>query len=82
MGVGPAHRTSLPTGFSEWALGHISHAWNGSPYYLLRKIYYLLATRAIYVFTNNKIKGIILKSENKNKLLLAKLDQRPFYFNK
>ena len=23
--------TSLPTGFSEWGLGHISHVWNGSP---------------------------------------------------
>ena len=31
VGVGPACRTSLPTGFSEWGLGHISHTWNGSP---------------------------------------------------
>ena len=23
--------TSLPTGFFEWGLSHISHAWNGSP---------------------------------------------------
>ena len=23
--------TSHPTGFSEWGLSHISHAWNGSP---------------------------------------------------
>ena len=34
LGVGPAHRTSLPTGFSEWGLGHISHTWNGSLYLL------------------------------------------------
>ena len=32
MGVGPAYRPSLPTGFSEWGLGHISHAWNSSLY--------------------------------------------------
>ena len=32
MGMSPAHRTSLPTGFSEWGLGHISHAWNDSPW--------------------------------------------------
>ena len=30
MDVGPARRTSLPTGFSEWGLGHVSHTWKGS----------------------------------------------------
>ena len=31
-GRGSCPPTSLPTGFSEWGLGHISHVWNGSPY--------------------------------------------------
>ena len=31
VGLGPAHQTSLPTGFSKWGLGHISHTWNGFP---------------------------------------------------
>ena len=30
-GCGSCPPTSLPTGFSEWGLSHISHAWNGSP---------------------------------------------------
>ena len=30
-GCGSCPPTSLPTGFSEWGLNHISHAWNGSP---------------------------------------------------
>ena len=36
MDVGPACRNSLPTGFSEWGLSHISHAWNGSPQFVNR----------------------------------------------
>ena len=31
-GHGSCPPTSLPTGFSEWGLSHISHAWNGSPH--------------------------------------------------
>ena len=30
-GRGSCLPTSLPTGFSEWGLDHISHAWNSSP---------------------------------------------------
>ena len=30
-GCGSCLPTSLPAGFSEWGLSHISHAWNGSP---------------------------------------------------
>ena len=30
-GRGSCPPTSLPTGFSEWGLSHISHAWNGFP---------------------------------------------------
>ena len=30
-GCGSCPPTSLPTGFSEWGLSHVSHAWNGSP---------------------------------------------------
>ena len=32
-GCGSCPPTSLPTGFSKWGLDHISHAWNGSPYW-------------------------------------------------
>ena len=31
-GRGSCPPTSLPTGFSEWGLSHISHAWNSSPH--------------------------------------------------
>ena len=31
-GCGSCPPTSIPTGFSEWGLSHISHAWNGSPH--------------------------------------------------
>ena len=30
-GCGSCPPTSLPTGFSEWGLSHISHSWNSSP---------------------------------------------------
>ena len=33
-GHGSCLPTSLPTGFSEWGLSHISHAWNSSPHSL------------------------------------------------
>ena len=33
MGVGPACLTSLPTGFSKWELGYVSHSWSGSLYF-------------------------------------------------
>ena len=32
-GCGSCLPTSLPTGFSEWGLNHISHAWNSSPHF-------------------------------------------------
>ena len=31
-GRGSCPPTSLPTGFSEWGLSHVSHAWNSSPH--------------------------------------------------
>ena len=34
-GHGSRPPTSLPTGFSEWGLGHISHAWNDSLYWFI-----------------------------------------------
>ena len=37
-GRGSCPPTSLSTGFSEWGLGHISHAWNGSPYQMKQQI--------------------------------------------
>ena len=34
-GCGSCPPTSLPTGFSEWGLSHIFHAWNSSPQWTL-----------------------------------------------
>ena len=30
VGVGPVCQTSLPSGFSKWGPGYISHVWTGS----------------------------------------------------
>ena len=37
-GRGSCPPTSLPTGFSEWGLSHISHTWNSSPQIITQKI--------------------------------------------
>ena len=39
-GRGSCPPTSLPTGFSEWGLSHVSHAWNSSPHYMAYSVWY------------------------------------------
>ena len=60
-GRGSCLPTSLPTGFSEWGLSHISHAWNGSPHIVLITIALLSVLKPNLILFLRKI-GILEKA--------------------